>query len=159
MSAVISDCGKYRYRLDRNVADEGIVILYCGVNPSTADMAVDDATVRKWIGFTKINGGRKFIAVNPFDYRSTDVSKLKTVAYPVGELHDHHVGKAILEADILVPCWGNVAKVPKHLRHHFSRMLDMMAISGKPVKTFGFTNAGDPKHPLFLSYSTPLVDY
>ncbi|VWD15224.1 hypothetical protein BCO71033_02740 [Burkholderia contaminans] len=35
----------------------------------------------------------------------------------------------------------------------------MLCTSGKPVKVFGLTAGGDPKHPLMLPYDTPLVDW
>jgi len=31
-SAVLSPCGRYRYRLDREIQPEGIVIAYFGIN-------------------------------------------------------------------------------------------------------------------------------
>jgi hypothetical protein len=31
--------------------------------------------------------------------------------------------------------------------------------SGKPVKVFGLTASGDPKHPLMLGYDTQLVEW
>lgn len=37
MSAIISDCGTYRYTLERDVAMDGPLFLFIGVNPSTAD--------------------------------------------------------------------------------------------------------------------------
>ncbi|MGM3851662.1 DUF1643 domain-containing protein, partial [Salmonella sp. NW36] len=73
MSAIISKCGMYRYRLERDVQPEGLVFGYFGVNGSTATATEDDHTVRKWIGFTKVNGGRRFIVGNAFAFRATDV--------------------------------------------------------------------------------------
>lgn len=64
MTAIISPCGKYRYRLDRSVADSGPVYAFFGVNPSTADASIDDATVRKWRGFISRWGGSRFIVGN-----------------------------------------------------------------------------------------------
>jgi hypothetical protein len=72
VNAIISPCGLYRYRLERTVAMTGPVYAFFGVNPSTADASIDDATVRKWIGFTKKWGGSRFIVGNVFAYRSTD---------------------------------------------------------------------------------------
>ena len=66
MSAVISSCGTYRYRLERDVSMDGIVFAYFGVNGSTATATEDDHTVTKWIGFTKLNQGRRFIVGNAF---------------------------------------------------------------------------------------------
>ena len=53
MSAVLSPCGQYRFRLERTISMEGPVYAFFGINPSTADANLDDATVRKWIGFCK----------------------------------------------------------------------------------------------------------
>lgn len=159
MSAVISDCGQYRYRLDRDVQITGIVIAYFGVNPSTAGPLVEDSTTRKWRGFTCINGGRRYIAGNPFAFRSTDVRKLAAVEDPIGPLNRWHLDQIIGEADLLVPCWGNQSKVPRPLRKYINRLTLALHESGKPVKVFGLTKSGDPMHPLMLGYDTPLVDW
>lgn len=159
MSAIISPCGLYRYRLERTIAMEGPVYAFFGINPSTADASVDDATVRKWIGFCKRWGASRFIVGNVFAYRSTDVSQLATVADPFGDEIGDHVTDIINDSDILVPCWGNTTKVPPKLQFAFDVLMDALVSSGKPVRHFGLTKAGDPKHPLMLSYGTPLVAF
>ena len=156
MSAIISPCCKYRYRLDRTVGVDGPVYAFFGVNPSTADANLDDATVRKWIGFTKVWGGSRFIVGNVFAYRSTDVKKLADVEDPYGDDIGEYISDIIEEADILVPCWGNISKVPPQLRGAFDVLMAALIGSGKPVRHFGLTKAGDPKHPLMLGYSTQL---
>ena len=158
MSAVISTCGLYRMRLDRDIQATGCVFAFFGVNPSTAGPEVDDATTRKWIGFTRINGGRKYIAGNPFAYRSKDVRKLAEVSDPVGPSNFMRIRHIIEDADILVPCWGNRSKVPKNLHFVLDGLMEILMASGKPVKVFGLTKSGDPMHPLMLGYDTPLVD-
>lgn len=159
MTAIISECGRYRYRLERDISDTGPVFAYFGVNPSTADADLDDATVRKWKGFTRRNGGRKFIVGNAFAYRSTDVKSLRNVADPFGPLHLQHISAIIVDADVLVPCWGDSSKVPEYLRPGFKQLLWLLRLSKKPIKTFGMTLGGDPKHPLMLGYDTPLIDF
>jgi len=160
MNAIISECGQYRYRLDREVQDNGgPVFLYSGINPSTANETKDDQTTKKWIGFTKIFGGSKYIAINPFGYRSKNVKDLASVFDPVGPEWLEHTFQAISEADILVPCWGNTTKAPKLVRGQFDQLLRMMVDSGKPIKCFGFTASGDPLHPMMLGYNTVLQDF
>lgn len=159
MSAILSSCGKYRYRLDRAVRPDGKVFAYFGVNCSTADADIDDHTVRKWIGFTQRNGGSRFIVGNPFAFRSTDVKNLQHCSDPIGPDNDRYIGEIIKEADVLVPCWGSRFKVPKELRICFDLLLDRLIRSGKPVMTFGLTKHGDPKHPLMLGYSTELIPW
>lgn len=159
MSAIISPCGKYRYRLDRQVGMDGPVYAFFGVNPSTADASIDDATVRKWIGFCKRWGASRFIVGNVFAYRSTDVKALAKVSDAFGDDIGDHTTDIINEADILVPCWGNTGKVPPSLQFAFDVLMDALVSSGKPVLHFGTTNSGDPKHPLMLGYDTQLVSW
>lgn len=163
MSAIISPCGNYRYRLEREVQPEGPVFAYFGVNPSTADDRIDDATVRKWKGFTLRNGGRKFIVGNVFAYRATDVREIGRlpVELACGPDQFQHLLSIIADADILVPCWGAADKVPPEHRRLMCALLEMLrrvgAGLGKPVLHFGMTKSGQPMHPLTLGYDTPLA--
>lgn len=158
-SAVISPCGTWRYRLDREVQPSGVVFAYFGVNGSTATGDEEDQTTRKWFGFTLRNGGSRYIAANPFAYRATDVRELACAVDPVGPDNARYLAEIIAEADVLVPCWGSRAKLPPRLRAHLDRLLRQLRASGKPVKTFGLTASGDPKHPLMLGYATALIDF
>lgn len=158
-TAVISECGTYRYRLDRHVQAEGLVFAYFGVNGATATGEEEDQTTKKWLGFTMRNGGRRYIAANPFGYRATDVRELAKASDPVGPENARYLREIIAKADVLVPCWGSRVKIPPRLRGHLWELKDLLFASGKPVKTFGFTLSGDPKHPLMLGYDTPLTDW
>jgi hypothetical protein len=158
MGAILSDCRKYRYQLSRDVDIFGqLTFGYFGVNPSTANENVDDATVKKWIGFTKANDGSQFIVANVFAYRATNVNDLAKTEDPIGIDNDRYIDDVITEADILVPCWGSRDKLPKSLHHRLDTILERLKASGKPVKTFGLCASGDPKHPLMLAYDTKLI--
>lgn len=156
MSATISPCGLFRYRLEREVQKDGRVFAFFGVNPSTADSNIDDHTVRKWTGFSKINGAARFIVGNVFAYRSADVHALQSAVDAVGPLNSKHLLAIASDADVLVPCWGRRGKIPKELHHHLDRTLTLLKSTGKPLLVFGLTKSGDPLHPQTLSYSTPL---
>lgn len=159
MSAIISHCGTYRYRLEREVQMDGVVVAYFGVNGSTATATEDDQTVRKWIGFTKVNGGRRFIVGNAFAYRATEVAELGLAGDPIGPENDAHIAQIIADADILVPCWGSRKKLPPRLYDRLDALRDILFAADKPVKIWGLSQSGDPLHPLMLGYSTPLVDW
>jgi len=164
MSAILSPCGAYRYRLEREVPrgmleDEGVVYAYFGINCSVADASVNDATVKKWIGFTRANGGRRFIVGNPFAFRSTDVRALASCADPVGPDNAAHLAQIIADADLLVPCWGSRTKLPERLHAHLDALEALLRASGKPIRIFGLTKSGDPMHPLMLGYDTPLIEW
>lgn len=157
-SAVISPCGKYRYRLDRRISDSPLVFAFFGVNPSKADASGEDQTTMKWAHFSQTYGAGRYIAANPMALRSTDVRMLAQSEDPVGPNNTLHIRQVIEEADILIPCWGNRTKVPANLRVHIDALSRSIANSGKNVAIFGLTKSGDPMHPLMLAHSTPLIE-
>ena len=170
-SAHLSDCEHYRYFLSRTFPSFTDVsadlvsgsprfkfVTFIGVNPSTADAEVDDATVRKWIGFTARWGYQGFTVVNLFAYRSTQVANLAHVADPVGVDTDAWIAKAIRESgDLIVPCWGSRDKLPNSLHYRIDEVNAML--KGKNTMCFGKTLKGDPMHPLMLGYNTQLMPF
>ncbi len=162
MTAIMSPCGKYRFRLERDCSlpfPGSKVIAYFGVNPSTADAVEDDATVRKWRGFTIRNQGHRFIVGNVFSYRSKNVADLQTAPLTYEEEHWNHIRGIIADADLLVPCWGSRNKLPPRAVARLGEFLDLLLKSGKPVFHLGLTKTGDPAHPLLLSYDTPFTPW
>lgn len=159
-SAILSPCLGYRYRLDRDVyPGQKLRYAFFGVNPSTADAETDDHTIRKLTGFCRLWGARGFVVANAFAFRSTDVTALAGCIDPVGPGCYAHLCDVIADADVLVPCWGNRAKVPQQLRPRFAFVKELLFGSGKPVKVFGLTQSGDPMHPLMLPYTTILKEW
>lgn len=157
MTAILSPCGLYRFELERDVQLDGIVAALFGVNPSMADATVNDATIRKDIGFAKVLGWRQIIKGNVFPFRATDVRALRAVDDHRLEENAAHLRAIAARADILVPCWGNRDKLPAPLRPQLAATLELLRATGKPIYTFGFTASGDPLHPLMLGYDTPLT--
>lgn len=158
MSAVISPCERYRYLLYRRVGSGGVVV-FVGVNPSTADATVDDATIRKCRGFASRWGFGMFFMVNLCAYRATDVRELARVDDPVGPDTDRHLREAFAGADLIVPAWGARGKLPLSLEWRVDRVRELLRESGKPCKVLGLLKHGDPRHPLMPAYSTPLKDW
>lgn len=161
MSAVISECGTFRLRLDRDVRPlcGGAVAALVGVNPSTADAVENDQTIRKDLGFGEVLGWSRIIKANKFAYRAKDVRELRTAADPVGPENDEYLRQIFAEADILIPCWGPLSKLPKSLRNRWREVAAMMFETGKPVMCFGTAKDGQPRHTLMLPYATPLVTW
>lgn len=159
MTAVFSACGRYRHRLDRDVQLFGIVALLVGINPSTADGSHNDQTIAKDIGFAKVHGWRRIIKANVFDWIATDVGELARVPRPASLANREFLAAAAAEAELLVPCWGDRAKVPRGLHPQLEETLMILRGRGKPVVCFGLTAGGDPRHPLMLPYDTALVPF
>jgi hypothetical protein len=152
MQLELAEDGVYEFR--------GKIIAFFGVNPSTADASLNDHTVTKWTGFCQRLGAQRFIVGNVSAYRATDVTELANAIVSPEQWRENlaHIERIVAEADILVPCWGNRSKAPRHMRNDFDTVLALLRSSGKPVKTFGLAATGDPKHLLMLGYNTTLVE-
>jgi hypothetical protein len=161
MSAVISQCGFYRLRLDRDVLVMlgGPVVALIGVNPSTADATENDQTIRKDLGFAGIHGWSRIIKGNKFAYRARDVREVGLADDPIGPDCDAHLREIFAEADIIVPCWGRLAKLPARLRSRWREVDAMMRAAGKPILCFGTAQDGHPLHTMTIPYSSPLVPW
>jgi hypothetical protein len=154
-SAIISECGLYRYRLERDGPGEGRTVVIM-VNPSTADAEQDDATIRKLKGFGARNGWGRIIVGNLFAYRATDVRELATADDPVGPENDVHLRSMCYGAKQVIVAWGPVSKQPPLLRSRWETLWPLIS-SYPPVLCIGEpAKCGHPKHPLMLAYDTPL---
>ncbi|CEJ15985.1 hypothetical protein BN1110_06336 [bacterium YEK0313] len=157
-SAIFSPCGAFRLRLDRDLGLPGRSAAICGVNPSRAGSEVDDQTIHKIYGFAVRNGIGRFAMVNKFAFVATDVRELHaaSVADPVGRENDAHIRAAFAEADIVIVAWGSLAKLPPILRTRWRVVTAIAESLGKDLHCLGVTSDGHPRHPLMLSYATPL---
>lgn len=158
-SAIISDCGRYRYRLERDgvgIVNTAIIM----VNPSIADANIDDATIRKLMGFGRANNWGRIIVGNLFAYRATDVRELGVVADPIGPENDDHIIQILAECDQVVLAWGPLSKQPKRFRNRYINVLSLVRGAGLIPQMIGPpAKCGHPKHPLMLPYSSELLEW
>jgi hypothetical protein len=159
VSAIISDCGLYRYRLERHGLSGAGAIAWIMVNPSTADAKEDDATIRKVIGFSERLGAGWAIVGNKFAYRATDIKALRTVQDPRGPENDAHLEAIMREAPLVIAAWGPLAKLPDHLRRRWKTVGAMAERAGVKLMCLGTAQDGQPRHPLMLAYDTPLIEW
>lgn len=157
-SAVISNCGRYRYRLERTV-DPGNdrTLLWCMLNPSVASATMDDPTIRKVVGFTRRNRFGRAVVVNAYAYRATDPKDLRRAAKSgvdvFGPNNADHIRTLSREFDHCVVAWGaNLTD-----RVHEGRVLSLLQYGPLKLWTLGVHRF--PRHPLMLSYQTPLVPW
>ena len=111
-SAVVSQCGAYRWHLTRlvDIIFQGDRVLFIMLNPSTADAETDDLTLRRCIGYARAWGYGSLAVVNLFGLRTTDPRNLRDHADPVGPHNDKYVLAAIRSVDdaagLIVCAWG-----------------------------------------------------
>lgn len=161
MSAVISDCGTYRYRLERHALSGGGAgaIAWIMVNPSTADATQDDATIRKVVGFSERAGAGWLIVGNKFAYRATDVKALRSAKDPRGPENDAHLERIMRDAARVVVAWGPLAKLPPALRFRWRAVCRIADQVGRELLCLGTAQDGQPRHPLMVAYDTPLIEW
>ena len=158
-SAVISGCGKYRYRLERGIGRDSRTVAFIMVNPSTADALVDDATIRKCVGFAERHGFGRLIVGNKFAWRATDVRELVKADDPVGPENNAHLERIMTDADLVVVAWGPLAKLPRWLRNRHQAVSNMAEKVGKTLYCLGTAADGHPRHPLMLPYDSVLAKW
>ena len=157
MSAIISDCGSYRYRLDRFGSTHATCTAIIMVNPSTADAEQDDATIRKLRGFGERNKWGHLVIGNLFAYRATDVRELGRAYDPIGPQNDDHLMRILAEADQVVCAWGPISKQPAKWRGRFNDVVGLIRGTGLDPMCIGApAKCGHPKHPLMLPYSSKI---
>lgn len=155
--AVISDCGRYRYRLTRKWG-EGKRCGFVMLNPSTADAEQDDPTIRRCMGFARAWGCTELVVVNLFAFRATEPKDMLAADDPVGPNNMDHVKWAaemvagagdrygMPPAGPMVCAWGA----------HGSFVGQDATVRGwieakcvTPM-ALAFTKQGQPRHPLYL---------
>lgn len=159
MSAVISDCGLYRYRLERHGLSGAGGVAWIMVNPSTADASTDDATIRRVIGFTERLGGGWAVVGNKFAYRATDVKALRTAPDPRGPENDAHLEEIMRAAPVVIAAWGPLSKLPDTLRKRWRTVAAIADRAGVTLMCLGTAQDGQPRHPLMLAADTPLIEW
>lgn len=104
-SAVISDCGKYRYELTRNISDSPKSCLFIMLNPSIADAREDDPTIRRCMGYARDWDCGELVVVNLFAFRATDRKEIRSrwTADPVGPENFDYVERAVLRVTAEYP--------------------------------------------------------
>jgi hypothetical protein len=150
-TAVFDRTGAYRYLL-RRVWDARLPrVVFVMLNPSTANAAHDDPTIRRCLGFALLWGCGALEAVNLFAYRAASPRVLRAAPDPVGPRNDAYLREAFRRADLLVAAWGNGGA----LQNRDAAVLGLMRDAPAPLCRLRRTRTGQPGHPLYVSGGTP----
>lgn len=156
MTAIISACGQYRYKLTRPgdmTATRGPAV-FVMLNPSTADASVDDPTIRRCMGFARAWGCDGIVVVNLYAFRATQPSDLWIQSDPVGRENDNWLIGVAHEAEEIVCAWGVNAR-PERVAEVTAIL---MTACGR-LRCLGATKSGAPRHPLYVRADQELVDW
>lgn len=146
-SAVISECGKYRYRLSRRWNESGYSLPFVMLNPSIADAKIDDPTIRRCMGFARREGYAGIEVANLYAFRATFPVDLWKAIDPEGPNNVQHltdVAKAAATYAVPIICaWG------AHGGRN-NRPIAIMQATGAELRCLGKTKDGKPRHPLYV---------
>lgn len=155
--AILSPCKKYRYQLRRIWQPAVDPLVWIMLNPSTADAARDDATIRRCIGFSMNDGYGGIEVYNLFAWRSTYPAELLRVADPVGKQNATHLQR-ICNTRHIVCAWGNgcreLFKAIQDRRQELGETL-----GDRRLQCLGWTEAGQPVHPLRIPYTRGFAEF
>ena len=157
--AEISRCGRWRYALGRRWG-EGPEALFVLLNPSTADAAADDPTLRRCVGFARREGCGASRTVNLFAWRASDPGALGR-ARAEGEDIVGPGNASALEAALrecegpVVVGWG-AHPIATERAGALARLAQG---EGRALLCLGTTKTGAPRHPLYIRAAAPLVSW
>ncbi len=148
--AIISACGRYRYALWRRW-QPGPALLFVMLNPSTADAANNDPTIRRCIGFAQSWGFGSLLVGNLFALRTPSPKRLLKARAPVGPDNAEWLQRLQQHAELTVAGWGNHGQ--------YRRAGTKMRLLLTDPKVLGLTKLGEPRHPLYVPASARAEDW
>jgi hypothetical protein len=142
-SALFSTCRTWRYALTRELADGAGTVAFVGLNPSTADDASDDPTIRRCIGFARDWGFARLEVVNVYALCASSPRDLWRADDPVGPENDRVLAQVLDGAELVIAAWGRHARA--------DRLAQLAAVfDGRRLHALGVTKTGAPRHALYL---------
>ncbi|MCB1366310.1 MAG: DUF1643 domain-containing protein [Rhodobacteraceae bacterium] len=153
--AIYSDCERYRYALTRVWQPDGGRVLFVMLNPSTATEVQNDPTVERCERRARALGYGAFQVCNIFAWRATDPRDMRAADDPVGPGNDAAIREAAAWADDIVCAWGTHGA-------HLDRgpaVERLLRGTGLQLRHLGLSQAGHPRHPLYIAYAVQPVDW
>jgi len=149
--AIFSEDRKYRYALWRVWNLLRPVLLLIGLNPSDANELKNDPTITRGVVRADRAGFGGLLMANLYGYVSTDPKALLENYNTVGELTDHYLKQMIAISGRQLCGWGSFPPVVQ-------RAPTVLTMIKEPY-CLGINADGQPKHPLYISYDTPMMKY
>ncbi len=150
--AEFSPCGKYRYALGRRWQTGDRLLVWVLLNPSTADEAVNDRTVRRCLGYARNWNFDSLVILNLFAFRAKDPAVMKATSDPVGPWNRSAFKKYITRDQTVVCAWGNGGQ---HRGQDVNAKAWMRTAGGR-LFHLRMTLGGHPAHVARLPNGLPL---
>lgn len=140
--ANFSSCGNYRYSLWRIWDETKPLVMFIGLNPSTANATNDDPTIRRVKTIAKNLGYGGVYMMNCWTYITTDPKELKHNEVS-DEWNNDLITVTASKCQDVIFAWGNFQVVREKGRD--SELKEMFP----HAKALHINKNGSPKHPLY----------
>lgn len=142
--AEFSKCRKYRYALWRIWDDSKPLIMFIGLNPSTANEATDDPTIRRVKRFAADWGYGGFYMMNLFALVSPYPEDLRKSDDPLGD-NDGWLERISEKCDKIIFAWGSFDEAAERAKEVMQKFNGYALVINKD---------GSPRHPLYVPADT-----
>jgi hypothetical protein len=141
------DQKQYRYILRRIWDKELPAFMFLMMNPSTADIEVDDPTVARCQAFARRWGGGSLYVTNTFAYRATNQRDLLAASDPIGPDNDRHILAAARRVTRIIVAYGQPHRA---LRQRGLDVCSLLRRNGHDLHALKINADGSPRHPLYI---------
>ena len=160
--AIFNPGGTHRYALHRHLGFPALdkrSMLFVMLNPSTADVATNDATVRRCLYFARREDMTDLLIGNLWPLVSTSPRALfnQRIARGDERLNETWLRTMAAKAERIVCAWGHWGEIQAQGRHIHDRICEWG--HGDKLRCLGTTLSGEPRHPLRLRRDTPLEPF
>ncbi len=149
--AIFSDDRKYRYALWRVWSSSKPLLMTIGLNPSIASELKDDPTITRLMSRAYKTGYGGLLMSNLYAYVTTNPVHLLNQNDTVGELTDCYLKQMVELSELQLCGWGSFKPVIKRASIVYVMLTNPYCV--------GINKDGQPKHPLYVSYDTPMGKY
>lgn len=125
------------------------------LNPSTADAANDDPTIRRCIAIAAREGHGGLEIMNLFAYRATAPTDLKTATDPIGPDNDLYLEALFARYKNVLAAWG----VYGSFCARAETVMRMATRRGVTFSCLGRTATGQPRHPLYMPADSGILPF
>ena len=142
---------KYRYSLWRIWDKEKPLVMFIGLNPSTANANDDDPTIRRVKRFAFDWGFGGVYMMNLFSYVTPypDELVLTDVSHEI--VNDFQLKQVAKHCSEIIFAWGSFKEAKERA--------EKINVMFPGAKALAINNDGSPKHPLYVAKNITLVNY
>lgn len=141
---------QYRYCLWRIWDSSKPMIMFIGLNPSTANETSDDPTIRRVKRFASDWGYGGVYMMNLFAFVTAYPEELKKCNNPLGD-NDYWLKKISSKCDRIIFAWGSFLEAQER-----SKQVVEMFLNGEALI---INTNGSPRHPLYVKSNTVPVPF